>query len=86
MVYQCLVRYRKCYIIGPHFFNDTLTGVVYNDFLQNILPQLLEDVDFAIRQRLWMQQDDTPHYAHNVRNILNQMFPNRWSGRGGPVS
>jgi len=34
-----------------------------------------------------MQQDDAlPHYARNVRNILNQMFPNRWIGRSGPVS
>jgi len=59
---------------------------MYNDFLQNILPQLL-DVDLATRQRLWMQQDSVPpHYARNGRNILNQMFLNRWIGKGGPVS
>jgi len=58
---------------------------MYNDFLQNTLPQFLEDA--VTRQRLWMQQDGTsPHYAHNVRNTLNQMFPNRWIGRGGLVS
>jgi len=39
------------YIIGPHFFNGTLTSAMYNDFLQNTLPQLLKD-DLTIRQRL----------------------------------
>jgi len=71
------------YIIESHyhFFNDTLTGAMYNDFLQNTLPQLLEDVDFVTRQCLWMQQNALPHYTRNVRNTLNQMFPNRkgWS-------
>jgi len=34
-----------------------------------------------------MQQDGTSsHYAHNVRNTLNQMFSNRWIGRSGLVS
>jgi len=63
------------------------SSAMYNDFLQNTLPQFLEDVDLATRQRLWMQQDGaSPHYARNVRSTLNQMFPNRWIGRDGPVS
>jgi len=37
------------YIIGTHFFIGTLTGAMYNDFLQNTLSQLIEDVDLAIR-------------------------------------
>jgi len=37
---------------STHMVNGTLTGAMYNDFLQNTLPQLLEDVDFATRQRL----------------------------------
>jgi len=60
---------------------------MYNNFLQNILLQLLEDVDLATRQRLWMQQDGVPpRYARNVRNILNQTFLNRWIGRDDLVS
>jgi len=73
------------YIIGSHFFSGTLTSAIYNDFLQNTLPQLSEDVDLATRQRLWMQQDGAPH-TRNVRNILNQIFPNCWIGKDGPVS
>jgi len=41
---------------------------MYNDFLQNTLPQLLED-DLAI-QRLWIQDDGPPYYARNVRNTF----------------
>jgi len=59
---------------------------MYNDFLQNTLPQFLEDVDFATRQCLWMQQDGVlPHYARNVQNNLNQMFPKRWIERSGKL-
>jgi len=64
------------FIIGPHFLNGTLTGVMYNDFLQNTLPQFLEDVDLSTRQRLWMQQDgDPPHYAHNMQNNFETNVP-----------
>jgi len=60
------------------FFNDTLTDVMYNDFLQNIPLQILEDIDLVIKQCLWIQQDDVPsHYARNVQNTSNQMFSNR---------
>jgi len=34
------------------FLKKTLTGAMYNDFLQNTLPQFLKDVDLATRQRL----------------------------------
>jgi len=37
------------YIIGSHFFNGIFTGAMYNNFLQNTLPQLLRDVDLATR-------------------------------------
>jgi hypothetical protein len=32
----------------------------------------------------WFQQDGAPpHFAANVRDFLNQEYPNRWIGRGG---
>jgi hypothetical protein len=27
-----------------------------------------------------------PHYTRHVREYLNESFPNRWLGRGGPVA
>jgi len=56
---------------------------MYNDFLQNTLPQLLEDVNFVTRQRLWMQQDDPPRYARNMQNTSNQMCPH-WNRKRWP--
>ena len=35
------------HVIGPHFFEGRLTGQVYVNFLQNVLPQLMEDVPLA---------------------------------------
>lgn len=39
-------------IIGPHFFERTLNGEVYEDFLLNILQQLLEDVPLNVRMSM----------------------------------
>ena len=62
------------YIIGPYFFEGCLTGQVYVNFLQNVLPQLMEDVHLHVRMDMQMQYDGAPpHYA-------------LWIGRGGPVA
>ena len=36
-------------VIGPYFFEGRLTGLVYANFLQNVLPQLMEDVPLHVR-------------------------------------
>jgi hypothetical protein len=55
------------------------------DFLQNKLPQLLEEVPFAKRMRTVFQHDGAPaHYRYLVTH-LNLTFPERWIGRGGHV-
>ena len=73
-------------VIGPHFLPDILNGEGYEDFLINHLPPLLENVPLNIRQSLIFQQDGCPaHYRLTVREYLDQNFPNRWIGRGGPI-
>lgn len=73
-------------IIGPYFFEGTLTAVRYLDFLQNDLPILLENLDLDTRRRMWFQQDGAPaHWARVVRNHLNEAFGRRWIGRDGPT-
>jgi len=50
------------YLIGPYFFDNRLKGETYLSFLQNKLPELLEEVDLATRQKMWWQQDGAlPH-------------------------
>lgn len=73
-------------MIGPYFFNGTVTGQNYLEFLRNQLPVLMENVSFQTRQRMWFQQDGAPpHFARVVRDHLNDSFPNRWIGRGGYI-
>ena len=36
---------------------------------------------------MYFQHDGAPpHYTIRVREFLNEIFPNRWLGRGGPVA
>src|SRR5215469_8152841 len=40
-----------------------------------------------IRSQMYFQHDGAPpHYTRHVRDYLNESFPNRWLGRGGPVA
>lgn len=70
-------------IIGPFFFEGTLTGEKYLEFLTDNLPILLEDVPIQNRLNMWYQQDGCPaHFAAAVQRYLNIAFPSRWIGRG----
>jgi len=53
-------------------------------FLQETLPELLDDIPLAARPR-WFQQDGAP--PHNIRRAtayLNAQFDRRWFGVYGP--
>lgn len=74
-------------IIGPFVFNDHLNGNRYLEFLENDLPELLENVPLQTRIDMWFQHDGCPaHFARNVRELLDNRFPNRWIGRGSLFS
>lgn len=73
-------------IIGPFELPGNLSGQSYLNFLQNDLPNLMEDVPEEVRQSHWLQNDGCPaHYAANVRVYLNATYPNKWIGRLGPI-
>ena len=58
----------------------------YVNFIREILPEMLENVPLKVRQRLWFQHDGAPaHFDLDVREYLNNVYPNSWIGRGGPV-
>ena len=49
--------------IHPIFFsfiNYMLSTLYINEDLQNILPQLMEDVPLHVRMNMWMQHDGAP--------------------------
>ena len=75
------------HVIGPYFFEGRLTGQVYANFLQNVLPQLMEDVPLHFRINMWMHHDGAPpHYAMCSRQVMNEIFDEKWIGRGSPVA
>ena len=72
---------------GPFVFDNNLTGNSYEIFLRNDLPSLLEDISLMIRSQMYLQHDGAPpHYTRHEIDYLNESFPNRWLGRGGPVT
>lgn len=74
-------------IIGPYFFERTVSGASYLEFLQDHLPEYLENIPLHTRQRYWFQQDGAPvHFHRAVSTFLDEHYPNRWIGRGGPVT
>lgn len=79
-------------IIGPFFFDGNLTGDQYLQFLQNeLIPTLAANFPNINQPNLpeasiWFQQDGAPpHFARQVREYLNTVFPERWIGRRGPI-
>ncbi|KYN07050.1 hypothetical protein ALC62_01979 [Cyphomyrmex costatus] len=73
--------------IGPFFLPPRLTGEMYVEFLENELPALLKDVPLRDREQLIFQHDGAPaHFARYVRNFLDTRYPDRWIGRGGPIT
>ena len=75
------------HVIGAYFFEGRLTGQVYGNFLQNVLPQLMEYVPLHVRMNMRMQHDGAPpHYALCSRQVMNEIFDEEWIGRGGPVA
>ncbi|XP_070522362.1 uncharacterized protein [Cardiocondyla obscurior] len=74
-------------VIGPYFFPARLNGEIYANFLQNELPVLLEDLPLQMRVDLILQQDGAPpHFSRRARNVLDNVFAERWMGRGGPIT
>lgn len=75
MVNQCLMWVLNNQLIGPYFYDCTLTGQRYIDFLVNILPDLMVDVLVEVCDNIWLQQDGAPpHNANVVKDRLNQQY------------
>lgn len=71
-------------VIGPHFFNR-VNGETYLNFLHNDLPGMLDNI-LVDRRAMFFQQDGAPpHFTLDVREHLNDIYEDRWIGRGGPI-
>ena len=75
-------------LIGPYFIPKPMNCEEFIVFLQEVLPQLLENVPLNIRRLMWYQLDvclPCIRYREG-RQALDETFPNRWIGKGGPVA
>lgn len=73
-------------LLGPIFYQGNLTAERYLELIRPVLEDLLDDMDLASRESMYMQQDGAP--AHNSRiatEMLENMFPSKWIGTNGPI-
>ena len=82
------------HLIGPvnclHLivcYSDCLDGQKCFIFFQQVLSDFLQYVPANVRDIMRFQHDKAPaHFSRNVRNYPDIALPNRWIGRGEPIS
>lgn len=80
----------SCFVFGRHIvyrmFEGGLTMHRYRDILEEVVPELMENVPLAIYNNVYFQQDGAPsHNSALVRAFLDDHFPQSWIGTHGPV-
>lgn len=72
-------------VIGPFFIDGKMNGDKYLELLQTEVGPAIDNV--AGENIVWFQQDGCPaHFTNTVTLYLNEVFPNCWIGRGGPIN
>ncbi|GBM91558.1 hypothetical protein AVEN_205544-2-1, partial [Araneus ventricosus] len=62
-------------------------GTMYRIFLEEVFPELLDNVPVAVRDVTWFQHDWIPDpFCSIMLNYFNATFGPRWIERGGPFS
>lgn len=69
-------------LLGPYFLSTCLTRAVYHDFLQNVLPELLQDVD----QLCFMHDNAPTYFLLALWEFLNNVCLEQLIGWGGPTA
>jgi len=65
-------------LTGLIILDDRMAGQNYLDFLQNGLPEQLQNAHLATRTAMYFQHDTAPsHYTRLVMQHLNDTFPHR---------
>ena len=73
-------------LIGHVIVEDRMTGDSYLHFLQNDIPEQLEDVPLDTRRHMYLQHNAAPiHYTRMVIQHPNNTYPNQWIGRGSLI-
>jgi len=73
-------------IIGPFFIEGNINSQNYCNLLRNQVIPAIEDIVGDAFHNVWFQQDGAPaHFSLEARNILNNVFTDRWIGRRGTI-
>ena len=60
-------------------------GQTYHNFVENVLPELLEGELLHVRPNTFFMHDGAPpHFSVDVRRLLDNRFRDRWIDRRGP--
>jgi hypothetical protein len=71
---------------GPHFYDGTLTGRRYLDFLRDDLLLFLDDLPLDTRRKMYYQQDGAPvHNSRIVHAFLKVKFGGKFIATHEPV-
>ncbi|KAJ8891592.1 hypothetical protein PR048_004120 [Dryococelus australis] len=63
-------------LIWPYMFLACLNGDRYVVFMEQVLPELLEDVPLGILQEMWLQHDSAPpHFSAHVLGLWPERSP-----------
>ena len=75
----------KNQLVGPYIFeDDTVNGNNYLSVLQNLLIWEVRKLH-KVRSIIFQQDGAPAHFSIDVRQYLDNHFPNRWIERGGPI-
>lgn len=65
--------------------NKKFAHTAYYDFIQNTLPQLLQDVPNQIRSTSFIYDGAPTHFNHIIQNALADIYHARWIAEKGQV-
>ena len=71
-------------VIGPIFFDGTVN---HNNYLRALQDEVVPHI-MSLRNAnniLFQQDGAPPHFALDVRGYLDEVFPQGWIGRAGPI-
>ena len=75
----------KNQLVGAYFFeDDTVNGNNYLSMLQNFFIWKVRKLH-KVRCIIFQQDGAPAHFSTDVRQYLDNHFPIRWIGRGGPI-
>ncbi|GBM80877.1 hypothetical protein AVEN_52352-1 [Araneus ventricosus] len=68
-------------LIGPVFYEGTLTGQRYLELLQDVIADFVENLPLHQLRNAWFQHDSTPpHKISNINQYLMETFQNQVIG------